>query len=587
MDDTQWDTGDPCEPLDFYRDADQDGFGDAADTVSVCEAPEGYVADGTDCDDTDGSVHPDAQEVCDALNVDEDCDALADDADDSVDPAGHVAWHADGDRDGFGAADATWACDLPGEDWTLDDQDCDDTDPYSNPDADEVCDDGADNDCDTLVDEGCGIDGLEDAVVALAGGGGGFGIRVEGGDVTGDGVDDLVVGNYFVGADYEGGAVVFDGPLSGTLSMTDAVGVISGTVAEGALGWSVATTPDVDGDGVQDLLLGAPGTGGSASSIPGYAYLVTADPTGDLSLPNDARAVFVGAANGANAGYFADDVGDVTGDGVVDLLISAYQAHDLNGSTGQSYLFPGDVTGTQNVGTDAVTTLYGNNWAGGMGSWVSSGDLTGDGAPDLVISAHTSHVTGFLNGAVFVLSDPPDGVLAMETAADVAITGADWSGFGMVTCIGDWTGDGYDDLAATGSSSPGTVYVLAGPFNDDTTTASAVASFAGLGTYILDQTGWAIDAVDLDHDGSDDLAIGSPHVDTTTAGPGALDVFYGPLAGGATDLSTADVNVTGTAPQAIGYAVANVGDTTDDGWDELAITSLYTDGGAGAVWLFE
>jgi hypothetical protein len=52
-------------------------------------------------------------------------------------------------------------------------------------------------------------------------------------------------------------------------------------------------------------------------------------------------------------------------------------------------------------------------------------------------------------------------------------------------------------------------------------------------------------------------------------------------------LSTADVNVTGTAPQAIGYAVANVGDTTDDGWDELAITSLYTDGGAGAVWLFE
>ncbi|MFH1723230.1 MAG: LamG-like jellyroll fold domain-containing protein, partial [Elusimicrobiota bacterium] len=62
--------------LAFYRDTDSDGYGDAASTTQVCDAPAGYVVDSTDCDDTDGAVNPAAVEMCDG--VDNDCDGVVD-----------------------------------------------------------------------------------------------------------------------------------------------------------------------------------------------------------------------------------------------------------------------------------------------------------------------------------------------------------------------------------------------------------------------------------------------------------------------------------------------------------------------------
>lgn len=63
-------------PVRFYRDRDGDGVGDAAQWLLACEAPEGYVEEGGDCDDRDAEVHPYAQEVC-GNEVDEDCDGEA------------------------------------------------------------------------------------------------------------------------------------------------------------------------------------------------------------------------------------------------------------------------------------------------------------------------------------------------------------------------------------------------------------------------------------------------------------------------------------------------------------------------------
>ena len=60
----------------FYADADADGFGDVSSSTSSCSAPEGYVDDATDCDDTDESVNPDAVETCN--EVDDDCDDSVD-----------------------------------------------------------------------------------------------------------------------------------------------------------------------------------------------------------------------------------------------------------------------------------------------------------------------------------------------------------------------------------------------------------------------------------------------------------------------------------------------------------------------------
>ncbi len=138
----------------FYGDADGDGYGAPDATATLCAAETGWVDDATDCDDADAGVNPGATEVCDDADVDEDCDGLSDDADDSVDPAGLVDWHTDADADGYGDPDLpTAACD--GASGTVaDGTDCDDGDADIHPAAQEICDDAdVDEDCDGLSDD--------------------------------------------------------------------------------------------------------------------------------------------------------------------------------------------------------------------------------------------------------------------------------------------------------------------------------------------------------------------------------------------------------------------------------------------------
>jgi formylglycine-generating enzyme required for sulfatase activity len=139
---------DAVDPATWYVDTDGDGYGNGGFDTEACEAPAGYVADGTDCDDADGSVYPGADEWCDG--VDHDCDGDVFE-DDSVDAP---TWHIDYDGDGYGEASVydVEACEQP-EGYVADATDCDDTDPTAHPAGTEVCD-GVDQDCDGVVDEG-------------------------------------------------------------------------------------------------------------------------------------------------------------------------------------------------------------------------------------------------------------------------------------------------------------------------------------------------------------------------------------------------------------------------------------------------
>ncbi len=182
---------DPMDPTTWYGDGDGDGYGSPYDTTEACEAPSGYVSEGTDCDDTstdfhpgapeedctdpndyncDGSVgyadedgdgwaaceecddsaraiNPSATEVCDG--VDNDCNGVVD----TFEAIDASTWYADTDSDGYGAAGVTLEdCDQPAG-YVADDSDCDDSDDASYPGATEVCDD-ADNDCNGTVDDG-------------------------------------------------------------------------------------------------------------------------------------------------------------------------------------------------------------------------------------------------------------------------------------------------------------------------------------------------------------------------------------------------------------------------------------------------
>ena len=135
-------------PILWYRDADGDEYGDPSISVLACAQPAGYIPKvNTDCDDSRPWINPLGQEICDALNLDEDCDGLADDADPSA--TGQTPWYVDSDGDGFGAGAAASACDAPSASHVAVDGDCGPSDPTRYPGAVELCATvGIDNDCD-------------------------------------------------------------------------------------------------------------------------------------------------------------------------------------------------------------------------------------------------------------------------------------------------------------------------------------------------------------------------------------------------------------------------------------------------------
>ena len=143
---------DAIDAATWYTDGDGDGFGDRSSSVEACEAPDGTVADSSDCADADALVHPDALEVCDA--IDNDCDGDIDDSDSSLDEATTPVWYADADTDGFGTPFYTRTrCEAPAG-YVADNTDCNDLDDAVNPTATEVCDeDAVDEDCNGVADD--------------------------------------------------------------------------------------------------------------------------------------------------------------------------------------------------------------------------------------------------------------------------------------------------------------------------------------------------------------------------------------------------------------------------------------------------
>ncbi len=146
--DGEIDEDDAFEAPTWWVDADGDGYGDQTSGIVQCLKPAGYIAVGGDCDDVEVDINPGADETCDG--VDQDCTGVVDDA-----PVDGFTYYSDIDGDTFGDVTApTTAC-LPGPGVSTDATDCDDSDPFIHPVAEEACGNSLDDDCDGAIDEEC------------------------------------------------------------------------------------------------------------------------------------------------------------------------------------------------------------------------------------------------------------------------------------------------------------------------------------------------------------------------------------------------------------------------------------------------
>ncbi len=549
-----------------------------------------------DCDDADPAVNPDAVEVCDDADLDEDCDGQAD----GEDALGQQTWALDADGDGFGGEHTVEACDAP-VGYVSNSNDCWDMDSTVNPDAVEACDDlGVDEDCDGLVngeddDGGCDT-GSETGPLGGEG---------EGEEDTGDDVADGKTARGCSTAPGGGaplgvlGAILALGarrrrlPLAAaalTLSCAPTApeqappdGLSSKAVApapalESSAAWSYASDTeaaifvhatglgDVNGDGFADLAVSTLDDSGSGAGE--RLYLFHGSAAGPASAPDSTWT--------ADAGVWAFGrvaaAGDVNADGFDDVMVGGDEGSPEERDGGSRRICYGSADGLaedtcENLGDgDADLEV--------LGPMLGALDVNADGYDDVVV-AHARYSS--TQGAIYVFHGSSDG---LSLAPDALLEGSrsDAAYFGaQLAAPGDLDGDGYDDLVVTCYESS-ELYVYLGSdsglsfahsdlvvLEDSSLSTGAGLQLAGLG--------------DVNGDGYGDLAVSDPYLTSSDTGVAGL------VLGSSDGLSgAASLTWTGTTTRGyLGRGLAGPGDVNGDGLADL----LISQSGASNVYLYE
>jgi hypothetical protein len=573
---------------DWSFDNDGDGYGGTL-KIERCSYEEGYVLEGGDCDDEDVTLNPGIDEVCDG--IDNDCDELIDADDDSAVDARW--WYIDGDGDGYGADESgLFSCEAI-TDRVSEGGDCDDEDVTLNPGITEIIGNGIDDNCNELQDEQSILD-------AAAGWSGVFaddaaGSSISGaGDVNGDGYDDILIGapgSDAAGEDAGASYLIFGGPLA-TISadLSEAGALLLGAQYGDTSGGAVSGAGDVNGDGYDDILIGAPSRGVDAGAV----YLLLGPITGTIEL-DDADYVLTAEGDEHRAGAALAAAGDVDRDGLADILIGAPGIED---SPGQAYLITGaDLINGSLSSAEARILGRADERLGGA---VSGGDFNGDGTDDLLLGAARSDEGGIVSGAAHIFFGDglnpgmsiteDDAVLEGESTLD--LMGSSVSG------SGDLNGDGYDDIVAgapdddNGNVDGGSLMLVYGAYNlpNDSDGERMLEDARLLGSFYTEGAGASVAIIpDISGNDRDELIIGAPGNGVSGEDGGAAYLVYGGGLTGTIVLSERGEIIVGSAAgDRTGFSVSGAGDVNGDERDDVLIGAPGASGEwsrGGSAWL--